>query len=187
LNCARHVDSAPELGSARLRLRPPRDEDAAAHLALGRDADIARMYGAGRAEATAPLHEAEALAWLERLRTAPFTWIIEHDGRPIGEIRLHSLEAKDRTARIAIGIFDPRCLGQGLGTEAMRLVLAYAFDTLGLHRIDLRVLTFNARAIACYQKCGFVIEGRLRQAALINGERHDDLIMGLLASEFHAG
>ena len=183
----RHVDSPSELHNERLRLRAPRDADAAAHLALGRDADIARMYGLDRAEAAAPLQEAEALAWLERLRMAPFAWIIEHDGRPIGEIRLHSLETKDRTARIAIGMFDPGCLGQGLGTKAMRLVLTYGFDTLGLHRIDLRVLAFNARAIACYQKCGFVIEGRLRQSALIDGERHDDLIMGLLAPEFRAG
>jgi RimJ/RimL family protein N-acetyltransferase len=182
------IHTPPELRSGRLCLRTPRDADAAAHLALGRDADIARMYGLDRAEAAAPLQEAEtlALAWLERLRMAPFAWIIEHDGRPIGEIRLHPLEAKDQTARIAIGMFDPRGLGQGLGTEAMRLVLTYGFDTLGLHRIELRVLVFNARAIACYQKCGFVVEGRLRQSALIDGERHDDLIMGLLAPEFHA-
>jgi RimJ/RimL family protein N-acetyltransferase len=66
----------------------------------------------------------------------------------------------------------------------MQLALTYGFDDLRLHRIDLRVLAFNERAIRCYRKCGFVVEGRLRDAALVDGERHDDLIMGLLASEF---
>lgn len=66
----------------------------------------------------------------------------------------------------------------------MRLALAYGFDGLGLHRIDLRVLAFNERAIRCYRKCGFVVEERLREPALVDSERHDDLIMGLLASEF---
>jgi RimJ/RimL family protein N-acetyltransferase len=177
-------DSAPELLGTGVRLREPRDEDAAAWRALGRDPGIARMFGVDRAAAEIPLQEADALAWLARLRSHRHAWIIEHEGRLIGEIRLHSLEPKDKAARIAIAIFDPRRLGMGLGTEAICLVLAYGFGTIGLHRIDLRVLAFNERAIRAYRKCGFAIEGRLREAALVDGERHDDLIMGLLASEF---
>jgi RimJ/RimL family protein N-acetyltransferase len=144
------------------------------------------MFGVDRAAAEIPLQAADALAWLARLRSYRHAWIIEHEGRLLGEIRLHSFEPKDKAARIAIALFDPARLGMGLGTEAIRLVLAYGFGTLGLHRIDLRVLAFNERAIRAYRKCGFVIEGRLREAALVDGERHDDLIMGLLASDFRA-
>ena len=73
-------------------------------------------------------------------------------------------------AALAVGIDDPRRLGQGLGTEAIRLVAAYAFDVLGLRRLSLHVLAFNTRAIRSYESCGFVVEGRERRAALIDGD-----------------
>src|SRR5690348_2867063 len=130
----------PTLTGLGLRLRAPEDGDAAAYLAAGGNAEISRMYGADTKDGMAPRGQPEAAAWLKRLRQqSPFAWIIEHEGRPIGEVRLHSFEKKDKAARIAIGIFDPGCLGQGLGTGAMRLALAFGFETLGLHRIDLRV------------------------------------------------
>jgi len=66
----------------------------------------------------------------------------------------------------------------------MRLVLRFAFDRLQLHRISVRVLAYNRRAIRSYEKCGFVLEGREREAALVNGEWHDDCIMGLLDRDF---
>jgi len=50
-----------------------------------------------------------------------------------------------------------------------------------------RVLAFNERAIRCDQACGFAVEGRERQSCRIGEERFDDIIMGLLAPEFHAG
>lgn len=87
---------------------------------------------------------------------------------------------------LAIGIDDPACLGQGYGTEAIRLALAYAFRS-GLRRVSLRVLASNARAIACYRKCGFVEEGRERETACADGIRQDDIVMGLLDREFDRG
>ncbi|MEO0381029.1 MAG: GNAT family protein, partial [Pseudomonadota bacterium] len=65
----------------------------------------------------------------------------------------------------------------------MRLLAAHAFETMGLHRLGCRVLDFNDRAIAAYEKVGFVVEGREREAALIGGTWHDDLILGLLAQD----
>ena len=50
----------------------------------------------------------------------------------------------------------------------------------GLHRIDLRVLAYNTRATRCYLRAGFVEEGREREAALVDGTWHDDVIMGIL-------
>ena len=50
--------------------------------------------------------------------------------------------------------------------------------------MDLRVLAYNERAIRCYLSCGFVEEGRERESALVDGERYDDLIMGVLAHEY---
>ena len=53
-----------------------------------------------------------------------------------------------------------------------------------LHRISVRVLEYNARAIRTYKKCGFVVEGRERQSALVDGTWYDDVIMGILDGEF---
>lgn len=85
---------------------------------------------------------------------------------------------------MAIGILDPKLLGKGLGSEAIFLLLQHAFAELQLHRIGIRVLAYNQRAIRAYEKCGFVIEGREREAAFVNGAWHDDVMMGLLDREF---
>ncbi len=66
-------------------------------------------------------------------------------------------------------------------------VLRYAFGTLDLHRVDLKVLDFNLRAIRCYLACGFREEGREREAARVDDRWHDDVIMGILAHELVAG
>lgn len=111
--------------------------------------------------------------------------MIETD-RLLGEIRLDNIDGQDKRASLAIGIYDRHRLGQGLGTEAIRLVLGHAFGDLNLHRVSVRVLAYNQRALRAYQKCGFLIEGREREAAFVNGQWHDDIIMGLLTHEFTA-
>ena len=143
------------------------------------------MFGADPA-AIPPLTLAASKAWVDRLAAHPHAWIVEHDGTLLGEIRLDDLDRRDRRARLAIGLFDERRLGQGLGREAVRLLLGYAFVALGLHRVSLRVVAYNERAIRCYRACGFREEGRERESAFVAGQWHDDVIMGVLASEFSA-
>lgn len=55
---------------------------------------------------------------------------------------------------------------------------------MNLHRLDLRALALNDVAIASYRKCGLVQEGRLRQSCWLHGQWHDDIIMGILATDF---
>jgi len=178
------ASTLPTFQGPRVRLRPPADGDVAARFALGRDPGIAEMFGASR-DRIRPLTEADAAAWVRRVAGHPHGWIIEH-GRLLGEIRLDNLDPRDRSASLAIGILDSAALGQGLGTEAIRLLLGYAFGPLALHRIGIRVLAYNRRAIRAYEKCGFRIEGRERETAFVNGHWHDDVIMGLLDHEFAA-
>jgi [ribosomal protein S5]-alanine N-acetyltransferase len=64
------------------------------------------------------------------------------------------------------------------------LALSHAFRPGGLHRVDLRVLEENGRAIRCYEKCGFVIEGREREGARIAGEWKTDVLMSVLEQEW---
>ena len=173
------------LQGTRVKLRPASADDAEARYALGTDTDIMKMFGIGSAD-TIPMTRHAAEEWAQALARDANAWIIEVDQRLIGEIKLHSVNSQDRRASMAIGIYDHSCLGRGMGTEAIRLLLTYAFAELKLHRIAVRVLAYNERAIRAYRKCGFVVEGRERETAFVEGEWHDDLIMGLLSRQFVA-
>jgi RimJ/RimL family protein N-acetyltransferase len=173
----------PVLYGLNIILRPPCEADIEARLSLGRDAHIAEMFGANREEAR-PMTRDEAAQWVQKLRGQSYAWVIETDGALIGEIRLDRVDARDRRASMAIGIYDPAYLGRGLGSEAIRRVTEHAFDVMRLHRIAIRVLSYNKRAIRAYEKSGFVIEGRERESAFVNGAWHDDVMMGLLEKDF---
>ncbi|WP_283194694.1 GNAT family protein [Rhizobium sp. AN80A] len=173
------------LGVGRVRLRPASPDDAEARFALGTDAEIVKMFGVSSADVL-PMTRHAAEQWALAQTQSPHVWIIEVEKRLIGEIKLHSINDQDRRASMAIGIYDPSFLGKGIGTEAIRLLLQHAFRELKLHRIGIRVLAYNERAIRAYAKCGFIVEGRERETAFVDGKWHDDLMMGLLSTEFPA-
>lgn len=102
----------------------------------------------------------------------------------IGNCGIMEIMWKDRTGKCGIFIGDKKEQGKAYGTEAMKLLLNYGFNTLNLNRIDLKVNDFNSRAIKCYQKLGFIEEGRMRQSCFRNGEYHDQIIMSILRSEW---
>lgn len=88
-----------------------------------------------------------------------------------------------RCAEFAI-VLGPEHTGQGYGTETCRLMLGLAFAELGLHRVELRVWSFNTRAIGAYLRAGFVEEGRRRDVVFHNGHYGDEVIMGILEDEW---
>ena len=83
---------------------------------------------------------------------------------------------------ITIGETD--AWGHGYGTEAARLMLWLAFERIGLHRVGLSVFAFNERAIRSYEKAGFRVEGRLREAIARDGRYWDEIQMGVLRDEW---
>ena len=169
----------PILRGPRVVMRDADNSDIDARFALGNTPDIIKMFGGDPSQVRDITRDA-AEAWVAAQKTEPYAWVIEADGGLLGSIRLHTVNHADKRAQIAIGILDPAALGKGYGTEAMQVLAAHAFDQMGLHRLGCRVLDFNARAIAAYEKVGFVVEGREREAARIGPDWHDDLIMGLL-------
>ena len=108
------------------------------------------------------------------------------DGRLIGNLGLHDINWKDRKAVLGIVIGEKDCWGQGYGTDAIKTMLSFAFAQMNLHRISLTVFEYNARALRCYEKCGFKAEGRLRRAHFHDGRYYDELIMGVLSDEFQS-
>jgi RimJ/RimL family protein N-acetyltransferase len=108
------------------------------------------------------------------------------EGRHIGTLALSEVQPEARKACLGIMIGDKDFWSRGFGTDAIVTLLRFGFDEMNLNRVWLEVNEDNARAIACYRKCGFLEEGRLRQDRYTHGHFRDSLIMGVLASEFEA-
>lgn len=175
-------DPLPVLRTARLTLRRSEPRDVEARLAMGRDRDIYRMFGLDIA-GLPPFARENAQAWTARIDDHPCAWVIAAPDDAIGEIRIENPVDADARASLSIGILDRARLGQGLGVEAIRAVSIFAFERLDLHRLSVRVLAFNERAIRAYEKVGFRREGVERESARVGGVWHDDVLMGLLAHE----
>ena len=177
----------PTLTGQRVTLRGVQPKDEQARLSLGWHAAVERNDA--HQVQTRQMTPAEARAWYEQQQARAADpsrryWVIEAEGHLVGGAGLDSLKRTDRKAHFVIGMFAPSHMRRGLGTQATRLVLAHAFGSMNLHRVDLRVLAFNDGAIASYRKCGFVQEGRERDSCWFHGQWHDDIITGVLATEF---
>lgn len=178
-------DHPPTLVNGRLQLRPPRPDDRAARQTAGVHAEFRRMVGADD-QTSGPMTPEDAERWYQAITGAPCSWVIEVDGVCIGHARLHSFDLPNRRARYAIGIFDTAYWNQGWGTIATELVLQVAFEQLHLHRVDLRTLAYNSRAIRTYAKAGFIQEGIEREGAFIHGRWESDVWMSILEQEYAA-
>jgi RimJ/RimL family protein N-acetyltransferase len=105
----------------------------------------------------------------------------------IGSVELRHFHAEARLCDVGILIGDPAHRGGGYGTEAMRLACRFAFEEVGMERVELSTFDFNTRAVRSYEKVGFVVEGRKRRAAYLGGRYYDEIMMGLLREEFQDG
>jgi len=130
-----------------------------------------------------PAHSGQALGVLSRDPAHSG----QAEGRPVGHVGLLGVDAHHKRAELAISIGEKECWSRGYGTDAITTVLRHGFEALGLRRIDLHTDADNARGIRCYEKCGFVREGVMRERRLRNGEPLDMVVMGVLRSEWEAG
>ncbi|MGD8406317.1 MAG: GNAT family protein [Anaerolineales bacterium] len=106
------------------------------------------------------------------------------DDRLLGDITLSVVDWGSRNAFMGIGIGAREFWGKGYGTDAIELLLRYAFTELNLRRVSLNVFEFNERAIRSYEKVGFRLEGRERQVMQREGRRWDIIDMGILKEEW---
>jgi RimJ/RimL family protein N-acetyltransferase len=128
-------------------------------------------------------------AWLAKAqrsdgRGASFAVLRGANDQLIGFTMFDDIDWPARSARFGITIGDETARGQGFGREALSLMLKYGFLSLGLERIWLEVVAFNAPAASLYEAAGFVREGCLRSHAYVGGHRHDVLVLGLLRGEW---
>lgn len=106
------------------------------------------------------------------------------DDRLIGFVVIHSIEWNNRAGSLAIGIGNAENRNKGYGSDALQLILRYAFLELNLNRVGLDVIEYNKGAIRAYEKAGFKIEGRMRSSVLRDGKSFDRVLMGILRSEW---
>eukprot|EP00727_Mastigamoeba_balamuthi_P012616 m51a1_g7978 hypothetical protein (190) ;mRNA; r:47556-48218 len=125
-----------------------------------------------------PSHTEIAYAVDARDQASPSGWAL------VGNVGLMSIDWLHRNAVLGVFIGDKERRGKGLGHDAIVCMLRHAFDDLGLHRVSLNVVERNAAAVRCYEKVGFTLEGRSRQARWKDGRWFDNLCMAILADEF---
>ena len=165
-------------------LRPHLERDRESFVAAERDPEFYRMLGSEVPIELTRVEEAEV--WFRKKSGPVHCWAIEADARCIGSIWIHSIEPLNRRGRLAIEIFNRDYRGRGIGMEATAAVVRVAFEQIRLHRLDLRVLTVNERAIRCYERCGFKREGIWRDSLLLDGVWYSDLWMSILETEYRA-
>ena len=136
------------------------------------------------------VHEADHEAWFDSIRNRDDVVIFairERDSeRLIGSCQLLNIDPRHGSCELQIRIGEVAARGQGHGTEAVRLLLDHAFRDLGLHRVGLHVFSGNEAAISAYEKAGFVREGLMREAAMIDGDRVDVVVMAIIGRDYAA-
>ena len=104
--------------------------------------------------------------------------------RLIGATGLHAIDWRNRQTGFGITLGVKEEWGKGHGTEATRLIVGYAFDTLNLNRVWLHAYEYNARALHIYERVGFSREGILRQETFRHGRYWDTIVMAILREEY---
>jgi len=179
------TSGVPVLESPRLRLRPYRASDVDAMFALYSDPLVMRYWSfpAWVEIAQARIYINRCLAGMDSGEIFPWAIADRGSDRLIGALTFFSLHSDQLRAEIGYSL-SPAFQGRGLATEALRCGLAYAFDELGLLRVEADIDPRNEPSWRLLERVGFQREGLLRQRWRVNGEVCDSAFYGLLADEF---
>jgi RimJ/RimL family protein N-acetyltransferase len=173
--------SVPVLAGERVSLRPVEDRDHADILRWQNDPEVAWWMDYERSFTLDDIRRSEAEALVEG---HPFL-IETAEALPIGRIGLNGFSERDQTCSLYIFIGERDVWSMGYGTDAMRLLLAWGFETFDLYLVQLWSLATNARAIRAYEKVGFRVDGVLRERShKSDGERYDRTYMSVTRAEF---
>jgi len=179
--------SVPTLRGKRVTLRPMTHADAPHAVRWANDAQFA-WFQWGRRPGRFP-DDAAARSWMDVIADhRGVMFVIEYEGRAIGQVNYRDVQPKGKSAEVGIGIGEPDLWGKGLGREALGLLVRHLVDDLGLHRITLSVLAYNDRAIASYKAVGFEVEGIEREGVMTDkGTWADDVKMAYVVGRARPG
>ena len=129
--------------------------------------------------------EARAMGQNTSYTSGEYQFAIEtlQDRRFIGKCGFTRINWKNRTGELAILIGEKEFRGKGYGADAIKTLCRFGFDEMNLHKIKALVFSFNAAALACYEKCGFEKEGVLKDEMYREGAYHDVVCMARIRKE----
>jgi RimJ/RimL family protein N-acetyltransferase len=172
----------------KVRLREYRKEDIPLRLSYINDPEIG---GTLTPDIPYPMTQHEEEKWFESITAVSDTYkfAIEtlEGNKFIGGCSINGVDWKNRVATIGIFIGSKEYQGKGCGSDAIRVLIDFIFLQMNINKIRLTVYSYNESAIRCYKKCGFQIEGILRQEIYRDGKYYDKISMGLLKEEYLPG
>lgn len=169
----------------RVYLRPLEPSDMEQIRRWANDPEIRALTGE-----VLPMSRSGADEFLERVRTDHdrvwFAVVLKESDQVIGEAGLLRMFHAWRSTDLTIILGDKQAHRKGYGTEAIRLLLDYAFGYLSFHRVAVGVVGFNAPALRFYEKVGFKREGIERDGYYFDHRYHDFCMMSILEEEYRA-
>lgn len=167
-----------------IQLRKPEAKDLEALWRMKNDEEAANLLGGfSKGYSTSDIAE-----WMERHRKfsdeALFALLDGVEGPCIGHVGLYRIDHRVRSCEFAILIGDKSKWGLGVGRNATKWIVSYAFRELNMNRVELTVLGSNERALKLYESLGFQREGLKREAQYKNGKYHDVIEMSILRREW---
>jgi RimJ/RimL family protein N-acetyltransferase len=135
----------------------------------------------------APTSEASPFRVSEPTDDCAVFSVVELDDREAlaGAALLWAIDSHNRSAHIGISL-RPAFRGRGLGVDTVRVLCEYGFSILGMHRLSIETLSGNDAMIRAAERVGFLHEGVIREAAWVDGQFRDEVVLGLLALEWRA-
>ncbi|MCS1351420.1 GNAT family N-acetyltransferase [Mechercharimyces sp. CAU 1602] len=171
------------LRGERVRLAAMEEKDAKVIASWYDDPRFWRYYDA----IAYPRTEEQCRRWLlsqqEQNNAFLFAIRTQAEDQLIGMVELSGILWPHRSSWIAIGIGEQAEHHRGLGTEALQLLIDFAFQECNLYRLQLNVFSYNKRAIALYERLGFQREGTYRGFIERDGQRYDAYLYGLLRDD----
>jgi RimJ/RimL family protein N-acetyltransferase len=128
----------------------------------------------------------DIMAWYERITGDGNTLMrgIVYDGVLVGYGVVESVDPVLRKCEVGVVIGEPHLWGKGLGKSVVQYLLHYCFADLHMHRVLAVIARGNTRSEQLFQRLGFIHEGTLRDATMINGQFTDLLCYSMLEDEY---
>ena len=129
-----------------------------------------------------PVSKEEHLNWMEKKVKSglvhQFIICRKEDDKPLGSIYLQNFEEENKKGEWGIFLGEPDAYGKGIGTEAAKLILAYGFETLGLHKVISKVLAYNQASVRMNENAGYKQEAYLKDELFLDGKYEDLILFG---------
>ncbi len=160
-----------------LRLMEPSDTD---NIIKWRNRDFVRRNFIYQKPFTRQGHENWTKTMIDTGKGVQFIICTRESGEPVGSVYLRDIDRNHNKAEYGIFIGEEQALGKGYGTQAARLMISYAFERAGLHKLMLRVLAENGQALRSYEKAGFIKEAYLKDEVFLKGCYKDVIYMAVI-------